>query len=518
VIRKALGLRKQEANQWLNPVLSTTKEKRNQVPVNFPITHCLFAMCIETSKPMYPPQVPFLLQVLLASFLLIASSQAGSLNEWRTWKSAAGTEMEARLLEATDTAIVLEIRNGKRITVTPRQLSEDDRKFIEEATNSALTELLRPEADAAPEEQVIAEFPAQPGKVSAAITCRDAPEWSYFVYLPKSFRKTRQYPVLFVMDPGGGKAGTSQRYVAAAERHGFITAVSKESKNSFVGSLDAILAMVSDVKSRLPIIPELCFASGMSGGSRMAYLLAETDHTIAGLVACGSGMGVYPDESSTKNFREARIRSGLPVYSLEGTNCFNRDEAVRSHNIFDATRCRLTFFPGKHEWASPALIADGLTFVLGVVLSDINKPEATSKAERPSLSPSPPANLGKISPVLREQQIQYSRALWKRTLEAGLPSWEKADWEQRLADFPGEPLIKIAAAKAAAISTKAPEVLTARAAEEAVITFAKKHFTVYEGDKKPNPEREAEAEQLASKFEKLPQAEVFRLLGKPQGK
>jgi hypothetical protein len=226
----------------------------------------------------------------------------------------------------------------------------------------------------------------------------------------------------------------------------------------------------------------------------MAYLLAEADSSIAGIIACGSGMGVYPHEDNPKEFHNAKLRSGLPVCSLMGTNCFNRDEAVRSQITFDASRCRLTFFPGKHDWASPALIADGLTFVLGVTLKDIAKP----------------------TPALRDQQLRYSRALWQRTLEADMPAWEKADWVAMLADFPGEALIKTAATQAAAKLSKDPEALAGRAAEEAVSTFAKKHYSVYDKDKNPKPEREAEAEKVAAKFEKLPQAEILRMLAKPE--
>jgi dienelactone hydrolase len=402
--------------------------------------------------------------------------------------------MEARLLQASEVAVVLELRTGKRLTVAPHLLSANDRQFLDDAKNAAVEKLFQPDEAVPAAEQVIADFPAEPGKISAAIPCKLSPDWSYFVYLPKTFRKSRQYPVSYLMDPGGGKVSTVQRYVAAAERLGVILIASREAKNGFGPSDEAVQAMVADVKSRLPVLAELSFASGFSGGSRMAYLLAETDPSIAGILACGSGMGVYPDEENNKVCRLAKLRSGLPVCSLMGTNCFNRDEAVSSQVNLDAARGKLTFFSGKHAWASPALIADGFSFVLGVTLKDVIKP----------------------TPALREQQLRYSRAIWQRTMEADIRSWDKADWMAVLAGFPGEPLIKTAAAQTAAKLAKDPEVLAGRAANDAVSEFAKKHYALYEKGKSPNLDREAEAEKIASKFQSLPQAEILRMLAKPK--
>jgi len=247
----------------------------------------------------------------------------------------------------------------------------------------------------------------------------------------------------------------------------------------------------------------------------MAYLLAEYEHSIAGVIACGSGKGVYPQEGVRNSFRDAKLRNGLPVCSLEGTNCFNRDEAVRSHNTFSEDRCRLIFFPGKHDWAKPELIADGLSFVFGVVLNDLSTAKGAGSKSASRLLPSSPASGPPIAAPLREQQLRYSRAVWKRAQESGMPSWERADWMQSLADFPGEPLIRAAAAKSAAELGKDPEVQAGRAADQAVRAFAKKYYSAYDKDNTPKPAREADAEKIAEKFAKLPQAEILRKLAKP---
>ena len=45
---------------------------------------------------------------------------------------------------------------------------------------------------------------AKPGSISPEIKCVKDEEWSYHVYLPKEFHTGRQWPVCFIMSPGGG--------------------------------------------------------------------------------------------------------------------------------------------------------------------------------------------------------------------------------------------------------------------------------------------------------------------------
>lgn len=145
-----------------------------------------------------------------------------------------------------------------------------------------------------------------------------------------------------------------------------------ESKNNFWESDQAIEAMVDDVYERLPVAENLAFATGMSGGSRMAYLLAERERNIAGVLACGSGSGVYVGEDE---FRDAKLRRSTYVYSLMGTNCFNRTGAFQSHDEFP-DEYRLRFFPGKHDWAGADLIEEGMARVLGAGLADYDGEDA----------------------------------------------------------------------------------------------------------------------------------------------
>jgi len=264
--------------------------------------------------------------------------------EVRVWTSTAGTTLEAKLIATKQGYARLERTDGSLLTIQLDQLSFEDQDYVDVVT----------EVRGATEIEGIA---AQPGKLSERINCITDPKWNYYLYLPKDFHDAREWPVWFIMSPGGGgNSGTLNRYIKGAEQLGCILALSVESKNGFDGAAEATQAMVDDIYNRLPVARNLGFASGMSGGSREAYYLAEQEENIAGILACGSGSGVYPPAGK---FRSANLRSSTYVYSLIGANGFNRTGAFKSHDSFP-DHYRLRFFPGSHTWAGEKLIAEGM--------------------------------------------------------------------------------------------------------------------------------------------------------------
>lgn len=291
---------------------------------------------------------------------------AGAEEEMRTWTSAVGSTIEARLVEASGRSVKLRTEDDRMLTLRLDQLSEADREYITE----------RPEEKGPTEVRGI---DARPGVISGPITCENDGDWSYHLYLPEAFHTGRNWPVWFVMSPGGGSGGGAlKRYREGAERFGCILAVSVESKNGFEESDEAVEAMAADVPARLPIEDGLLFTSGFSGGSRMAFLLGERNRDVCGVLACGSGGGIYLSEN---DFRESQLRRSTYVYSLMGTNCFNRTESFESHQAYDDD-CRLRFFPGGHAWAQSPLIAQGMGRVLGEALKRASGDEIAEKYER----------------------------------------------------------------------------------------------------------------------------------------
>ncbi len=403
---------------------------------------------------------------------------------WRSWKSAAGTAIEARLVSSNATEVVLEKRDGRKITVKLAQLSAEDRAFVSKNTAPA------PQAKTG--EKTIPGLDAVPGTVSGEIACATSPQWTYRVYLPKEFHTGALWPVCFVLDPGGGSAKTLERYLPAAEHLGVILTVSIQARNEFPQGEEAVFAMVKDVSGKLPVLPGLAIASGMSGGTRRAYLLAETEKNIGGILACGAGNGVYPG-GSIAAFRQAELRRGTVVCGIFGTNDYNRREGVRTHRDYKKDS-RLIWFPGNHDWAPADLITEGMAHVLGEMLSRKKDPALDS-----------------LRTEFARRQLTLAQSVRETT------PWTSLRWANYLAKFPGGAKSQSDAKALAAELAKNPEAIRALKAEGEIEEFADKYFSdgKTDADKTPDEQRAKAAERRAESFPGLPHAELLKRLGGP---
>ncbi|RKX47291.1 MAG: hypothetical protein DRP64_01485 [Verrucomicrobia bacterium] len=204
------------------------------------------------------------------------------------------------------------------------------------------------------------------GKLTEEIQCRKAQSYSYMLYLPSGYTPGREtkWPVLFAMDPGGGTKDGIRRYIKGAEKNNWIVAMSIQSKNGFGRSKHAIAAMVGDVFKRFIVDKSRCYASGMSGGARMAFWLAnERENNIIGIIPCGAG-----DAGN-------RYSTRALAYGLCGGYCFNRWDMAITFNERIRKRGRLRFFPGGHVWADEDLIFDAITWLNGQYLAEKGTPE-----------------------------------------------------------------------------------------------------------------------------------------------
>jgi hypothetical protein len=375
-------------------------------------------------------------------------------------------------------------RHRRQITVKLSQLSAEDRAFL--SKNAA------PAPQAKMGEKTIPGLDAVPGTVSGEIACTASPQWTYRVYLPKEFHTGAQWPVCYVLDPSGGSAKTLERYLPAAEHLGVILTVSIQAKNEFAQSGEASIAVARDVTGRLPVLPSLAIASGMSGGSRMAYLLAETEKNIGGILACGAGNGVYPDETLA-SFRQAELRRGTVVCGIFGTNDYNRREGARTHRDYKKDS-RLIWFPGNHDWAPSHLITEGMAHVLGEMLSRKKEPA-----------------LDHLRTDFARRQLALANSVRETT------PWTAFQWAQYLTKFPGGAKHQSDAKALAAELGRNPEVIRALKAEREIEEFAAKHFSdgKTDADKTPDEQRAKEAERRAESFSGLPHADLFKRLGGP---
>src|SRR5687768_4737034 len=115
----------------------------------------------------------------------------------------------------------------------------------------------------------------QPGRIIDDVVCRNDASQRYTLYVPSNFTPARQWPVIFAFDPrADGRAGVEQ-YRDAAEKYGYIVAGSNNSRNgAWQFSANAATAMAADVRERFPVDLKRMYTAGMSGGARVALLMA----------------------------------------------------------------------------------------------------------------------------------------------------------------------------------------------------------------------------------------------------
>lgn len=200
---------------------------------------------------------------------------------------------------------------------------------------------------------------ARPGQVLERVTCAAAPEFSYALYLPSTFDPARPVPILYVFDPRKRALPALELFRAAAERHGFVIASSHDTESDTTAkpSLLAIRAMWEDTHARLALAPRRAYAAGMSGGARMACILAAAaPGDVSGVFLAAAG---FPDPLNVPR------PPAFSVFASVGLLDFNYYELRRLERDLAASGARqhVAYFDGKHGWPPAELAARGLDWL-----------------------------------------------------------------------------------------------------------------------------------------------------------
>lgn len=195
-----------------------------------------------------------------------------------------------------------------------------------------------------------------PGQMIDDVQCKDDASQHYSLYVPSNFTPERRWPVILGFDAGGRGRRAVERYQAAAEQYGYIVAGSNNARNGpWEISLNAARAMTADVTTRFPVDPRRVYTAGMSGGARVAMMVALSLRIITGLFGpdiagvFASSAGFPPDE-----FRES---VGFPVFGTAGTEDFNHQE-MRELDRGLKSPHRVVVFEGGHTWLPVDLATD----------------------------------------------------------------------------------------------------------------------------------------------------------------
>ena len=152
------------------------------------------------------------------------------------------------------------------------------------------------------------------GTIIDNVTCAADPTQSYALYLPSTYSPARLWTLLIAFHPAARGRAMVEKYQAAAEQYGYIVAGSNTSRNGpLSASAKSVGAMSVDLGTRFSIDVNRVYLTGLSGGARVAMLVALGKNNVAGVIASSAG---YPDS-------KPRSTVPFPVFGTAGTDDFN---------------------------------------------------------------------------------------------------------------------------------------------------------------------------------------------------
>jgi dienelactone hydrolase len=196
-------------------------------------------------------------------------------------------------------------------------------------------------------------LPGQTGK----IICGSDATQTYVLYLPSGYAIGKQWPIIYLFDPGGRGGHPVELYKDVAEQYGFILAGSNNSRNFSSDQAKSVNAIWQDTHERLSLDEHRSYASGFSGGARVAGAMALSGPPgqIAGVIAHGAG---YPSN-------RVGSKDDLPYFFAVGDEDFNWPEVItiRREREEHGSPYRVRVFHGKHQWAPAVEMGNALQYM-----------------------------------------------------------------------------------------------------------------------------------------------------------
>ena len=216
----------------------------------------------------------------------------------------------------------------------------------------------------------------QPGKIADRVVTTKDPQQSYALYLPSSYTPEKRWPVIFAFDPGANGKTPVEIFASAAESRGYIVVGSNNSKNGpRKASIAAFLAMLDDVQRRFAVDPQRLYATGFSGGARVAGLAGFfCGGCIRAVISCGAGL---------PGGLNATQQAQLPSYFFAvGIADFNYFEVLDAARALRRAR-RIAIFDGSHQWPPQEIAVQAVEWLeSGAKSGDLPPPTPEEAKER----------------------------------------------------------------------------------------------------------------------------------------
>ena len=195
-----------------------------------------------------------------------------------------------------------------------------------------------------------------PGQIGNVVCVSDATQ-TYALYLPSTYSVAKRWPIIYFFDPGGRGRRPVELYKEVAEQYGFVLAGSNNSRNFSSEQAKAVNAIWADTHVRLSLDGHRSYASGFSGGARVAGVMAlgGPPGQIAGVIAHGAG---YPSN-------RVGSKDSLPYFFAVGDEDFNWPEVVNIRREREELGLpyRVRVFHGRHQWAPASEMENALQYM-----------------------------------------------------------------------------------------------------------------------------------------------------------
>lgn len=267
--------------------------------------------------------------------------------EMRSWKSTAGTSIEARATALVDGKVSLETADGRKLEVPMEKISEADQAFVKSHFGAVESGSVNLPARGQPP----VGLPHSLGEVTGPIESDGS---SYYVYLPPTLVADRAAPMLFFTGSGGGNAEVLKVFLEGANLAGWIIACSVESKNGATVEENHRHAKncLDHLKANLPVDPKRVYFGGNSGGARMAF------HNNAVL----DGAGVLAIVAGAAEGQEI---PGKLYHFINGAYDFNRADSAASYGKLEKDAA-FRFYPGGHNGMPAWMATEGMLWLEGM--------------------------------------------------------------------------------------------------------------------------------------------------------
>lgn len=205
--------------------------------------------------------------------------------------------------------------------------------------------------------QTGAPAPALPtGTVIEKISCQEAPDQQYALYLPSSYRADRAWPILYALDARGNGAEVAELLKAGAEQYGWIVASSYNSQSDVRvdPNIAAVRALWVDTHARLAIDDRRIYLAGYSGTVRSAMKVA--------LAAPGTVTGIFGASAGFPFERPPTKDVTFDFFGTVGDSDMNYYEMMDLEKKLAALALpfRIEVFVGPHAWPPADLAARGM--------------------------------------------------------------------------------------------------------------------------------------------------------------